>query len=496
MRRILLLQPTVGEWDEMRTKPSAPLALVHAATLIAEEYDVRIFDRRLHGDDWRDILRAELTEKPLLVGATGFTGPMLMSCIEMCEVVRQVWPEVPIVWGGIHASLLPHETARSGYADFVIQGEGEIPLLQLAQALDQGLATDNIPAVWCEVDGQIKGLPPGKWAELDDLPDPPWRLIDVEAYLPEYKGRRSFYYQSSRGCPLQCTYCYNVNFNSRRWRKLSAEKTVSQVQYLIDNYNVEDIYFVDDMFFTDIRRGRAIAEALLPMDITWQVQGVDIRGLKRMSDEDFQLIHDSGCQRLTVGIESGSPRIRDYVKKDGTVEDIIEVTERLARFPINLYYSFMCGIPGETREDLQQSVDLALRLLKINPNVHISPFYIFTPYPGTDLFRVAQEQGLETPTSLEQWARFRHEEVNLFPEKRHFYESLYFTSLFLDRKANDYTVPAWVRILSDIYRPVARFRTKNFFFHGLLERHAMNWLLDFWQDVGRNMKMKKPLAAQ
>jgi radical SAM superfamily enzyme YgiQ (UPF0313 family) len=156
----------------------------------------------------------------------------------------------------------------------------------------------------------------------------------------------------------------------------------------------------------------------------------------------------------------------------------------------------MSGIPTETREDLDATVSLVFELMRLNPNVHISPFYIFTPYPGTELFNVALEHGMKPPSSLEEWASFRHEEINLFPDHKHFYESLYFTSLFLDRKAKDYTAPGWIRLLADLYRPVARFRTRRFFFKGLFEKQLMEVLLGLWQGAGQNMRRKKPLTAQ
>src|SRR5262249_2463630 len=137
MPRILLLHPDVGHMDQLRSDPALPLALIHAATLAAQEFDVEIFDRRLHRVDWQRGLRRRLPSDVVLVGVTSFTGPMIRSCLEMCEVVRAALPGVPIVWGGIHASLLPQETAESRFADFVIQGEGEVPLRDLARALHE-----------------------------------------------------------------------------------------------------------------------------------------------------------------------------------------------------------------------------------------------------------------------------------------------------------------------------------------------------------------------
>jgi len=490
-RRVLLLHPDVGEWDDMRSSPALPLALLHAASLVAQEFEVTIFDRRLHPATWKRELQRLLADDLLLVGATAFTGPMIQSSLDMIALVRSHQPDVPVVWGGIHASLMPEQTVRSPWADYVIQGEGERPLLELARALSEDRVPDGVPGLW-RLDGDEAVHTPPAFEPLDGLPDPPWHLVDVAAYLPRYKGRKSLYFQGSRGCPLPCTYCYNVVFNERKWRALSPERVLSQIRHLHEEYGVEDIYFVDDMFFTHLRRAREIARGLVDIPVTWQVQGVDIMAMKRMTDADYELLLESGCSRLTCGIESGSPRVRDYVKKDGTVEDVLETTARLARFPMTLYYSFLCGVPTETRGELKETIDLMLRLTELNPHVHLSPIYNFTPYPGTELFDVAVEMGMPFPRTLEQWARFRHEEWNLFPDRKHFYESLYFTTLFLDDKASDYDAPLPIRLAARAYRPIARFRTKNFFFRGMVERRAMTAAMAAWKTIGRNLAARRP----
>jgi radical SAM superfamily enzyme YgiQ (UPF0313 family) len=217
--RILLLQPAVGEWDGMRSSPALPLSLLHAASVAVRDWDVRIFDRRIHGADWQERLRAELDPAPLLVGVTAFTGPMIRSALDMCDVVRAARPEVPIAWGGVHPSLLPAETTlQDPRADFVVQGEGEYTLPALARAVAEGKAPVGIPGVWWKDADGVHGSPPELIENLDELPTPPWHLVDVARYQPTYKGRRSIYLQSSRGCPFRCGYCYNGVFNGRRWR--------------------------------------------------------------------------------------------------------------------------------------------------------------------------------------------------------------------------------------------------------------------------------------
>lgn len=483
-QRILLLQPAVGEWDGMRSSPALPLSLLHAAAIAVADWDVRIYDRRLHGDDWADRLREELRERPVLVGVTAFTGPMIRSALELCDVVRATVPGVPIAWGGVHPSLLPPErTLADPRVDFVVQGEGERVLPALARAVAEGRPPAGIPGVWWRDADGVHGSAPALIDDLDALPDPPWHLVDIARYQPEYLGRRSIYLQSSRGCPFRCAYCYNGVFNARRWRGLSAERTLAQVRTLVRDHGVRDLYFVDDMFFTDPARARAIAEGMAPLGITWQVQGVDILGLKRLTDADLDLLVRAGCTRMSVGIESGSPRMRKRIHKTGTIDDVVAVATRMARHPIILYCSFMCALPGETDDDVRMTVDLAFELLRRNPNIRISPFYNFSPYPGTEMFDQAVALGLQVPDSLAGWAGFGHSRTNLDLGRRRFYESLYFTSLFLDDKAREYGMPPWAVALARLYRPVARFRTRHLFFAGLVEKEAMAWITGAWARV-------------
>jgi radical SAM superfamily enzyme YgiQ (UPF0313 family) len=202
------------------------------------------------------------------------------------------------------------------------------------------------------------------------------------------------------------------------------------------------------MFFADKARAMAIAAGIQPLGITWQVQGIDILGLKHLTVAELDLLVAAGCTRMSVGIESGSPRIRTLVRKTGTVEDVREVATRLAGHPINIYCSFMCGLPSETDEDVRQTVELALELLRLNPNIRISPFYNFSPYPGTDMFDQAVALGMEAPRTLAAWAEVDHSAANLDLGRRRFYEALYFTSMFLDDKAGEYGMPSWAVALA------------------------------------------------
>ncbi|MFC2061700.1 B12-binding domain-containing radical SAM protein [Elusimicrobiota bacterium] len=470
MKNIILFQPAIGYMDAMRTSPSVPLSLLCAASVVTKYYKVNIIDQRID-KDWTEVLEKAITDDTVCAGVTGLTGAMLKEGLKFSKYIKKNH-QIPVVWGGVHSTLLPEQTASDENVDIVIEGEGELAFYEVVKALDEGAPLNNISGIYYKEGNTPVYTGRRDFCDMDELPEVPYDLLDISKYLPAYKKQRSIYFQSSRGCPYRCKYCYNNSVNRGKWRALSAEKTLERIGKLLDKFKfIDDIYFVDDNFFIDMNRAEKIIRGLKEIDVTWQVQGVDIVSIKRMDDSFLELLRDSGCQRLTVGIESGSPKIRELIHKNGSVEDIAAVMERLKKYDIIIYCSFLIGIPGETIDDIKCSIDLLLKLMKINPNIRNSPFYIYTPYPGTELYERVTELGFKAPGSIEEWADCEWDRVT-FTGNEKFYHNLHFTSLFIDKKTREYSVPLIVRILTDIYRPVARCRIKKLFFGLMIEKYV------------------------
>jgi radical SAM superfamily enzyme YgiQ (UPF0313 family) len=175
----------------------------------------------------------------------------------------------------------------------------------------------------------------------------------------------------------------------------------------------------------------------------------------------------AGVKRFTVGIESGSQRVLDLIKKDMTVEEAIEANRKLAPYPIVPLYLFMMGMPTETPDEFRQSIRLADRLIAENPKA-VKTFNIYTPYPGTELYGFAVQQGLRLPERLEDWASFNFRNVQkdaawIEPETKRLVENLDFPLMFLGKNfTNPYrrTNPIVVS-LGKLYAPVARYRVRN-----------------------------------
>jgi radical SAM superfamily enzyme YgiQ (UPF0313 family) len=287
--------------------------------------------------------------------------------------------------------------------------------------------------------------------------------------------------ESSRGCPYACTYCYNVYFNDRKWRAQSPERVIERVKYVRDRFGVQDIYFTDDDFFINAKRSRAIVEGMRQIDVSWQVQGSDIVCISKMDDEFLRLLEESNFRRFTIGIETGSPRMRKVMKKEGSVELIKRTFERLAKYDFKIFGSFIANTPGETLDDIRQSVELIAELHKINPSFRNSPVYHYTPFPGTPMFADCVAAGFKPPTSLEGWSRFSFEVTDptlpIGSQAPEFYERLYLTTLLNDHKVEDYTVSPLMRLAARAYRPIARKRLKHLYFgfmpEMLLARRAL-----------------------
>jgi radical SAM superfamily enzyme YgiQ (UPF0313 family) len=474
MTDVVLVQPKVGDWDTVRSHPALPLALLCASTLVDKEYKVRIIDQRTD-KNWKDNLIEELSNEPLCVGITSMTGSQIKYALEVARMVKQ-HSQVKAVMGGIHASLLPEQTLQNENIDIVVQGEGEATLYELVKHLDENKPLEGVEGLWYKSDGTIKSNPPRPFIDLNELPELPYHLVDVNNYTPEFKGKRTLYMELSRGCPYSCAFCYNFTYHKRKWRALSAEKSFERIKYAAENFNIQNIYFVDDNFFVDLKRAEDLAKLLIDYghDITWEVQGIRINTVEKMSDEFIKLLEAAGCRKIHFGVESGSARVLKLVKKGITYKQVRSVNQKLKTARIITQYNFMSGFPSETLEDLKETVDLAFELMNTSPNVIISPICNYVPYPGTELFDEALKAGFKIPSTLEGWSNFDYGNIPwMSDERRKLLESLFFSSMFVNGGRGMVSSPLF-KLIAETYKPLARYRVKNLAFKFMIESKLKN----------------------
>jgi radical SAM superfamily enzyme YgiQ (UPF0313 family) len=272
---------------------------------------------------------------------------------------------VPIVAGGAHCTLFPEQMAMCEYIDYVVAGEGEEHILQIAEMIKNSK----------ESGGKIfhKQL-----LDIEMLPMPDYSLVDdIEQFIGSYltdklaeyarKPMRWLPYESSRGCPSKCTFCINVVTDNRHYRKKSASKVLSEIEYIVNKYQLTHLKIIDDNFFVDVNRVKAICEGILHkgINITWDGEcRCDYFNDRMLNDETLKLLKRSGLVQLTLGIESGSSHTLEIMKKEITTAQAEFAVKKCDEFGIIARSSFMIDVPGETLSDIKQTIRFVNKLKK------------------------------------------------------------------------------------------------------------------------------------
>lgn len=475
-RTVILFNPRTsrGVWENS----VPPLGLLMAAIHLHPRFRVVIVDQRIE-KDWSGHLSKLLEENPLCLGITALTGKQIEGGLEASALAKN--RGCPVVWGGIHASILPAQTLAHPLVDYVVEGEGEESFRDLVEALASGRPCEGIPGVWSKKGGQPVFGGPRPFADLGKLPPIPYDLVDLSRYIQTGPYGKSIVLLTSRGCPQRCTFCFNHTVNRSQWRAFSPRRVLEDIQLIQKKYpSIRHFEFWDDNFFADLKRARDIAEGIgrLQPSITWSVLGAHIHDIVRMDDDYLACLRDARLKGVLVGSESGSQRILDLIQKNFTSEELFYSNRRLHDYGVSPTYSFISGIPGEDDDDIRQTVEVMFRLKKDNPDAVIGNIKPFICYPGTALYERMTQLGLKPPARLEDWreytwGNYMHLEIPwVSQERRRFLCWLYYYTVLVN--------PTYMFVRSRLFsavvfalRPIAEWRIKRFCFRFPVEA----WLL-------------------
>ncbi|MBU1229143.1 MAG: B12-binding domain-containing radical SAM protein [Proteobacteria bacterium] len=481
MAQILLLMPAANRFDKVSTRvPNGLLAI--AAPLVRAGYSVQIIDLKTV-DNWLAALKKGIDHHTVCVGITCSTGKMITSALRIAQAVREIKPDLPLVWGGPHPTLLPEQTLAHPLVDLIVVNEGDLSFPELVDCLAQGKAFTGVQGIGYKVAGRPVLSPARPLVEdLDTLAPLPYELLDLSRYSAlNVDGSPSLDVLTSRGCPFNCGFCSTPFTSQRRWRPATVENVVGQVRRLYNEHGVRTFYFVDDNFMVDLNRVERILERLKGegLRIHWGTQGVRVDTVNRMSDQFLDLLENSGCKELSIGVETGNPDIMRLIDKRIRVEDVLAANEKLRGRDIAIKYNMIIGFPGETLAQVQNTVGLALKLAERNPKAWF-PFNIYTPFPATPMFHKAVEHGFTPPESLPDWAQLEsvgwERRLNhwLSPQENTLLRSINLTSYLAFPSARQKFNNPLLRLLFDLYRPLAHLRFK----HRAYGLHLERWIVE------------------
>jgi len=486
-RDIIFIQPNCGKYDLFIR--DMPLGLIYSARMLDEKgYKVHIVDQRVLGAKTHDKLKELINKNPLWIGLTAMTGEPVYNALELCKFLRK-HTDVPLVWGGIHPTILPDVTLQHANVDFIIRGKGERSTYFFTEALEGKRALKDVPGLtYYAPDGAIQHNEEDDEAKWGEFALPPYHLVDIDDYARVGFESRVFPIMTSRNCPHKCTFCYNASLPGKfRWLPDSNDYTRKHIKHILETYQPTYLSFIDDDFFVDRERAREIlhyVEEIKPKHVKCGFRGVRVSDLRLLTDEDFDLLERINTMHLNIGIESGSDRILKHMKKGMRAQHAIDLNRRFKGYQFVPLYNFFSGIPGETEDDVKLSTNLILQLTKENPACQISGFHQYTPYPGNPLFDEAVQAGFPVPKNLEEWGDLKFEENArncpwIDRKRKRLLDMIYCLVYFVDNKYdmyfsnNNWKLKALLPFVN-LYKKIARFRMAHHFMVLPIEVWAKN----------------------
>jgi anaerobic magnesium-protoporphyrin IX monomethyl ester cyclase len=420
----------------------------------------------------------------LMVGISTMTVEVRCA-LRLLHLIKGKMPHVYTILGGIHPCLYPEDTCKHPLVDFVCLGEGEYTTLELVNHLEgRGPSSlDEIPGLVWKRDGQVVINEARPWNDLDKLPFLPYDLVDMDEYihrtinpLEPDKVRRFFHVHAGQGCVFRCAFCVNTleGLKNRGHRAKSAERLLDEIEYFMNEYGAEHIWFVDELFFLNRKRLRRFLDGIRErgLKFTWFANvRADFFKETFLNEAMLAQLEEKGLTWVSIGAESGSNRMLKLIRKDITVEQTLHAASALAKTRIVCGYSLMIGLPTETMEEIRATYRLTREIREINPNSYFYGPLPFRPYPGSPLHRICVEQGLPEYKTLDEWAandsvatgfcsvedcKWVQDPIVLSP-MFHFYGML----------ANGLVYPGGSRLviaMQRLLRPIARWRFETGFF--------------------------------
>ena len=402
--KILLINPPIREWSKPNVFPHG-LAYI-ASVLLKDNHSIEILD--INGYRWsKEEVEERIKESDFDVVGIGGIVTIYKYVKWLVSIIKKYHPDKKIIIGGSVGSSIPEIMLKKNPVDIICVGEGEITVKELMRALESGDCLSNVKGIWYKDHAgnvqKTEKRPP--IMDLDSIPLPAWDLFPMDIYLKNPVGAPnrnkwidgasdddsvlSITLCGTRGCPYQCIYCYH-DFMGQTYRHRSAKSIVDEIRVLYNRYKVLYFHFIDDEFVMNNKfvydfcsQMKALRQELNE-NITWGSTG----RVNLMTEDLVIAMSEAGCVLIGYGIESGSQKILDFIKKKVTVEQAKEAV-RITRKHLGWAdTSLMIGYPGETKKTIQETIDFC-KELDLNPEI----IFFLTPYPGTELYEMALKAG-------------------------------------------------------------------------------------------------------
>jgi len=358
--------------------------------LAAKSREIGYNPRIIEGDIERllpeEIAEIVLEENPKFLGITLFTVGVFNASV-IAKIVKEKNSNIVILVGGPHISSMGYETMQRFHEfDVAVIHEGELILENLLKNIENAKSLEEVNGImYRDETGAIRRTtPPPNIEDLDVLPLPAWDLLPnfPQNYLPaiyDYPRAPVATYSASRGCPFLCEFCDTSTFGGKI-RYNSPKRVYEIMKHLSDTYGIKHLQFIDDLFVAHNARVQELSKLLIenPIDMTWSCTA----RVNTVKPDTLALMKKAGCWEISFGLESGSDKLLDDMKKSQRVSTAVNAVKWTHDAGIRVKGLFMLGYPGETPETIEMTKDFVQSIPLTTMNLSK-----FTPYPGSPIYK-------------------------------------------------------------------------------------------------------------
>ena len=368
-----------------------PLGLAYIAAVLEQRGDtVEILDTialNYRRDDIVNHLKGKHFDA---VGVTMLT-PMYLTGIEVIKLVKSLYNDIIAIVGGPHPTLMPIETLRENpEIDFAVVGEGEETIVELLNAVESGTSLSKIKGIAYREGDEVRLNEARPFIQdLDSIPLPARHLLPMILYTPtahSYQRLPNYSIMTVWGCPFRCVYC--SQFFGKKPRYPSTGRIIQEMKLLIDEYGAKEIKMEGDTFTANKNYVKKLCREIIKEGLHKKIKWHCSTHVNVVDKDLLELMAEAGCWEISYGVETGSQRLMDLIRKQTTLDRVREAFKMTKEVGIMIRAFFMLGLPTETREESLQTIAFAKEL-----DPYWAQFTITTPYPMTELYELAKKDG-------------------------------------------------------------------------------------------------------
>lgn len=391
--KVFLIFPNIflGNYLRLNIPIHSPLSLGYLGAVLRDEgHDVKIIDASAENTSLKKLVDEIQDFSPDVIGISANISTS-QKAVLTAGYIKKAFPDKKLIMGGPWSTIEHKMLLNEGIADLIVIGEGETTIVELLENIDHPERWPGIAGIaYLEKGKKIKKTDAREFIEdLDSLPFPAWDLLPPSKKYNFSHRKRPFYpIMTSRGCPFDCIHCTKL-IHGYKMRYRSIENVIAEIRHLKDQYNVKEIFIIDDNFTVNAKRAERILDEIIKNDFNIVFKFTNGIRADTVTNRLAKKLKLAGFYGVTLGIESGNQAIVDKIGKKLDLKAVVRAVRILRKNNFIIGGFFMIGHPYDNKSTMLQTYYFARRL-----DLDYPFFFKAIPFPGTKMYDIIKEHGV------------------------------------------------------------------------------------------------------